>query len=179
MRKVIVIIGVVIAILAIGYMANLKYTKSFSPESVAKYNRDGLSINVYYSQPSRKGRLIFGSVAEALVPYGKLWRTGANEATEIEFNKPLSIAGQKLAAGRYTLFTIPNEDHWTVIFNTELGQWGVFTYEEKDDLLTASAIVEQKEDLVEMFTINFEEDRDNVNLVMSWAHTKAILPLHY
>ena len=129
MRKIVFIIGLILALLALGYVINLRYTKSFSPEDIASYNSNGININVYYCQPSKKGRLIFGSGENALVPYGEIWRTGANEATEIEFSKAVKVNGKQLEAGRYTLFTIPDETSWTVIFNNELDQWGAFTYE--------------------------------------------------
>ena len=146
MRKVIFVIGVILAVLAIAFVANLKYTKSFSPEDVAKYNKNGLSIKVYYCQPSKKDREIFGSAAGALVPFGKVWRTGANEATEIEFNQALTIQGKELEAGRYSIFTIPEEDHWTVIFNKDLGQWGAFDYNPELDVLRVE-VPSQKEEV--------------------------------
>lgn len=79
-------------------------------------------VKCTYGQPLKKGREIFGN----LVPYGKLWRTGANEATEITFTTNIQIGETQLPAGTYTLFTVPNKEKWTIILNSELGQWGDF-----------------------------------------------------
>lgn len=82
-------------------------------------------VSVSYGQPSKKGRVIFGD----LVPYGQVWRTGANEATEITFKKDVVFGGKEVKAGTYTLFTIPTQESWTVILNSELKQWGAYNYE--------------------------------------------------
>ena len=89
----------------------------------------GSTITINYSQPSVKGRKIWGE----LVPYGKVWRTGANEATTFETSQNITVAGQALPAGKYSLFTIPGETEWTIILNTEAEQFGAFTYKEKKD----------------------------------------------
>src|SRR5688572_14761372 len=112
---------VIVALMAVkGYMNTIK-TKSFSPEGEVVFTKDNLRIKVLYNRPYKKGREIFGS----LVPYDKVWRTGANEATIFETNKDLSIEGKKLKAGKYTLWTIPGQESWTIIFNSEYGQWGI------------------------------------------------------
>src|SRR5687768_6756308 len=84
------------------------------------------NVAVYYSSPAVKGREIWGG----LVPYGKIWRTGANEATVFQTDKNLLISGSKLPAGKYALFTIPGETGWTIVFNSEWNQWGAFKYDE-------------------------------------------------
>jgi len=89
---------------------------SSQPPKSPKITVEGKDIKVVYGQPSKKGRVIFGE----LVPYGQVWRTGANEATEITFAKPAHFAGKDIAAGTYSFFTIPNENEWTVILNSEL-----------------------------------------------------------
>lgn len=92
---------------------------------------DGVSIALEYGRPNVKGREIWGG----LVPYGKVWRTGANEATTIELSGDVTIEGEPLAAGKYSVFTIPGEDEWTVIFNKVASQWGHFNYDEGEDAL--------------------------------------------
>lgn len=89
------------------------------------------TVLVNYGSPSVRGRTIWGD----LEPYDEVWRTGANEATTIEFSKDVEIEGKKLAAGTYALFTIPRDGNWTVIFNKKSDQWGDYNYEEGDDAL--------------------------------------------
>lgn len=118
-----------------------------SPPKEAAGQIAGIDIKIDYSSPAVKGRTIWGD----LEPYGEVWRTGANEATTIEVSQDVSIEGQTLAAGRYALFTIPNKDKWTVIFNTEADQWGDYNYDEDKDALRVevvpSALKEQIERL--------------------------------
>lgn len=92
---------------------------------------DGVSVTLEYGRPNVKGRTIWGG----LVPYGKVWRTGADEATTITFSQDVMVEGQKLAAGTYGLFTIPGEKEWTVIFNQVADQWGAFGYDSGKDAL--------------------------------------------
>jgi hypothetical protein len=88
-------------------------------------------VTVEYGRPSVAGRKLYG----ALVPYGQVWRAGADEATTITFDKPVKIEGQALAAGRYALFLIPSEGDWTVVFNKTADQWGAYKYDSKQDAL--------------------------------------------
>jgi hypothetical protein len=102
-----------------------------SPPMETKDTIQGALVVINYSAPSVKGRTIWGD----LVPYGKVWRTGANEATTFETSKDLMIQGQKLPAGKYALFTIPGEKEWTWIFNSVWDQWGAYKYDEAKDVL--------------------------------------------
>src|SRR6516225_6852741 len=109
MKKVIVIVGIVLVVLAGGlYYYTQVYTKSFSPETKEDFVDGNLKIRVVYSRPSKKGREIFGK----LVPFGKTWRTGANEATTFETNTDLKFGDKELKAGKYSLWTIPGEQTW-------------------------------------------------------------------
>ncbi len=92
---------------------------------------DGVSVTLEYGRPNVKGRKIWGG----LVPHGKVWRTGADEATTITFGADVTIEGEKLAAGTYGLFTLPGEDAWIVIFNEDADQWGAFSYDAGKDAL--------------------------------------------
>tara|TARA_R110002050_G_scaffold110427_3_gene222637 strand:- start:5055 stop:5558 length:504 start_codon:yes stop_codon:yes gene_type:complete len=92
---------------------------------------DNVEVKIQYGETSAKGREIFGN----LVPYGKVWRTGANEATVIEFKQDLKLNGQLVKAGKYSLFTIPGEEKWTVIINSIWNQWGAYNYDESKDIL--------------------------------------------
>jgi hypothetical protein len=102
-----------------------------SPAMEAKGIIQGADVTIQYSAPSVKGRKIWGE----LVPFGKVWRTGANEATTFESNKDIVLHGQTLPAGKYALFTIPGEKEWTWIFNAVWEQWGAYKYDESKDVL--------------------------------------------
>ena len=124
-------------------------SKRPSPPATTSATVDGTKVVIDYSQPSLKGREIFG----ALEPYGQVWRTGANEATTFMVDKAVKINGQALPAGTYGLFTIPGKDEWTIIFNKTAKQWGAFKYEEGQDALRVKVKPEPLTTPVEKFTI--------------------------
>jgi len=122
-------------------------------------------ITIDYSRPVAKGRAIFGG----LVPYDKVWRTGANDATTITFSDDVTINGQALAKGAYSLHTIPGKDSWTIIFNKVAKQWGSFSYDQAQDALRVTA-KPQKAPFAEVFTIGFPDvTPDNATVVLRWA----------
>ena len=121
---------------------------------------DGVSISIDYGRPNVKGREIWG----ALVPYGKVWRTGANEATTIEFSDDVTINGDQLAAGRYALFTIPGDKEWALIFNEVADQWGAFKYDAGKDALRVTTTPASTDHVESMdFAI------DGSTIVLRWA----------
>lgn len=177
--KILRIILIILAVLASVFVfIRFYYTKSFSPSSTAEFDNNGLKITVDYCQPSKKGRMIFGEEADkALVPYGKWWRTGANEATVIKFSKDVQIAGKPLKAGTYTLFTIPQKDNWTIIINQEVGQWGL-SYDEKKNVLTVPAPATQTENALEQFKIDFTEQAGGgADMILAWDNTQVTVPI--
>lgn len=131
---------------------------------------DNALIRVTYSRPLKNDREIFGK----LVPFDKVWRTGANEATEIKFYKDVEVAGKKVKAGSYSLFTIPGEKEWTIILNSDLDYWGAYTYNEKHDVLRVTAPVSQLDSAVEAFTIQFE-NKGAKQGVMKLAWDKSVV----
>ncbi len=125
-------------------------------------------IEVVYSRPGKKHREVFGGI----VPYGQVWRTGANAATRISFSTPVKLEGNDVPAGTYGLFTIPGEDEWTIILNKNAKQWGAFQYDSKDDLVRFKVTPVHLAEQIETFTIEFNHVRDEsaaLNLV--WDHT--------
>jgi Protein of unknown function (DUF2911) len=110
-------------------------------------------IKIDYSRPGVKGRTIWGD----LVPYNKVWRAGANEATTISFSSDVSIEGKKLPAGKYSLFTIPEKEEWTIIFNKVAEQWGAFEYNETEDALRVSVKPITNNSSTEWFTFSFTD----------------------
>ena len=131
---------------------------------------------VEYSRPYRNNRVLFGH-EKALVPFGKLWRTGANEATEIALNKDVEIYGQVLRAGRYTLFTIPEEITWTIIFNNELNQWGDFNYNPENDELRVVVPSFISQNSTDIFTIDAREKENGAELRFYWGNTMVTIPM--
>lgn len=134
-----------------------------------------LMARVVYSRPQKNGRTVFGE----LVEYGKVWRLGANEATEIELYKDAKIGGNKLKKGRYTMYAIPMQDKWTLIFNKETDIWGAFQYDMKKDVLRIDVRIEKLTEPTEAFTMIFEKNNGGANLIMSWDDVLAKLPFTF
>ena len=147
-----------------------------SPLSLVTMKYEDTYVKITYCRPSKRGREIFGS----LEPYGEVWRTGANEATELTFTRNVKIGGYEVAAGTYSLFTIPENGDWTIIINKDLGQWGAFSYNQDHDLLRFQAKTETMETVYEPFTIEFEQKGiKNTNLLLMWDKTKVIIPIEF
>lgn len=126
-------------------------------------------VEITYSRPFVNERTIWGE----LVPYGEVWRTGANEATTFEISHDAKINGKALAAGEYGLFTIPGKDSWTVIFNKEAEQWGAFQYNQEEDALRVEVSPESATH-AEMFTIGFSDvDSDSAQVNLHWKETSV------
>ena len=125
MKRILLIVFALIIVALAGFWGVRKYTKSFSPEAVAETTQNGIKVKVSYGQPGKKGRLIFGREQDkALLPYGKVWRTGANEATLIELEEDALMGGKLVKAGSYSLFSVPGQSSWKIILNSETGHWG-------------------------------------------------------
>lgn len=147
-----------------------------SPVAIARVKHQDTYIKVVYGQPHKRGRDIFGE----LVPYDKVWRTGANEATEITFTKPVMFGGKEVKTGTYTLFTIPGENEWTIILNDVLGQWGAFEYDNSKDYLRFKVPTHKLEKTVEAFTMEFSKPQDNsTTLTMKWDKTAVDIPVEF
>jgi hypothetical protein len=125
-----------------------------SPAATATGKIGDANITIAYSSPSVKGRTIWGD----LVPYGKVWRAGANEATTFETDKDVKVEGKTLPAGKYAFFVIPTEKDWTVIFNKTPNQWGAYKYDEKQDALRVEVKPKKSKELNERLKYNVEKD---------------------
>ena len=162
----------VIAALGFSVHAQAAGDKSKRPSPPAKAECQlaaGKSIVVEYSSPRAKGRKIFGG----LVPFGEVWRTGANEATSLVTPVSLKIGGKDVPAGSYTLFTIPQADKWTFIVSKKTGEWGVPYPGEKEDLLRADMKVSKLPAAVENVTIALEKSGAGCTLNLDWETTRA------
>ena len=134
-----------------------------------------LVARILYSRPQKQGRKVFGD----LVEYGKVWRLGANEATEIEFYKDVKIGGKKVPKGRYTLYAIVSENVWTMIINKDTDTWGAFKYDSKKDVLRTDIVAQKTEEMVESMSMFFEKSATGISLIMAWEQTKATLPITF
>ncbi|MBI1341945.1 MAG: DUF2911 domain-containing protein [Terrimonas sp.] len=131
-------------------------------------------IRVIYSRPQKKGRVIFGGLQK----YGEPWRLGANEASEIEFFREVSIQGKKIPPGRYVIYCIPEENQWTIVLNTNLFSWGLH-FDPAKDAYHFTIPVEKTKSPVEFFTMIFQKKEQGANLVMAWDNIMARLPIAF
>jgi hypothetical protein len=134
-----------------------------------------LLARVIYSRPQKNGRVVFGELLE----YGKIWRLGANEATEIEFYKDVKIGGNKVKKGRYSLYCLPTADKWTLIINKDNDVWGAFKYDSKKDVTRVDLPVQRITEIQESFTLFFEKSNGVVNLMMAWDDDLVKLPITF
>lgn len=147
-----------------------------SPIVISAVTLQDSYIKIVYGQPYKHGREIFGG----LEPFGEVWRTGANEATEITFTRDVIFGGEPVEAGTYSLFTIPAPNEWTVILNRELGQWGAFTYDPEQDYLRIQVPLQTPDAIVEALTIEFSEVVDNqTRLAIAWDDAKIEIPVTF
>jgi len=130
---------------------------------------DAKTITVDYSSPRAKGRKVFGG----LVPYGEVWRTGANDATTFVTDANVTVGGKDVPAGHYTIFTIPNADKWTLIINKKTGEWGIPYKYEADELARMDMKVSPTPSPVENFTIAFDQKGNSCTLSISWENSQA------
>ncbi|MEI9933462.1 MAG: DUF2911 domain-containing protein [Ferruginibacter sp.] len=138
-----------------------------------KKNTAPLVARVIYSRPQKNGRTIFDS----LVAYNKVWRVGANEATEIDFFKPVKINGINIPEGRYTLYAIPDSAKWTIIINKETDIWGDFGYDQNKDILRTDVPVEKQSTSTEALSIVFTKAAAGADLIIVWDTVKVALPI--
>ncbi len=145
-----------------------------SPRQKVEQQFSMSKITVDYGRPGVKGRKIFGD----LVPFGKVWRVGANSSTKITFEQSVNFGGKSVSAGTYGLFVIPTEKEWKVILNKDSQQWGAYTFDEKLNVVDVTLPVQKLAEKQEWFEIELNPVDDNaVNLVMKWDFTKVELPL--
>lgn len=180
MKKILLIIGIIVAA---GVMIIPMYfrsqDKALSPEGKVVYESGEHQLAVFYSRPYKRGRLIFGG----LVPFDRLWRTGANEATVFSTDEDIHINDKLLQSGRYQLLTIPHKDHWTIIFNSDIPGWGInlqtneVYHNKRADVLITDVPVQKLKTTTEQFTIAMAEADAKLNLYFEWDDTQVIVPI--
>ena len=201
-RRIFTSLAVLLA-LWIGYRGyRMATTRSHSPAETINFNYQDLDINVTYSRPYKKGRVIFGEAKDrawlpkgkfwtdgfraltglprttgALVPNGQYWRLGANDATEVSFNKNINFAGKPVNAGRYRMYAVPNDDTWLITLNSELGKFGYHEPDHSFDVVTVDVPVETAPTETEQFTISFDNDSSEAAMNFIWDKTLVRVPL--
>ncbi len=178
LKLVLKISGIAIAMILLILFVVRYNTKAHSPEATISFEKNDWQMEVFYNRPSKKERNIFGE----LVPYDKVWRTGANEATTFWTNKDILIDGSLLRAGKYTLWTIPMEDSWKVIFNDKMYPWGINLDEEASrdpvyDTLVLEVPVKETRQTIEQFTIFFDEANGLVFMILTWDDVRIEVPV--
>ncbi|TRO63953.1 DUF2911 domain-containing protein [Christiangramia sabulilitoris] len=177
--RLILKIGGIIIFLALVIALIFRYTtKAHSPEDTVVYTKEDLEIEVFYNRPYKRDRDIFGK----LVPYNEVWRTGANEATTFETNKDLQVDGSLLKAGKYTLWTIPMENSWKIMFNSKMYPWGINMDKQayrdpRFDELVLERPVQQTGMVYEQFTIAFEASGEFIFMSLAWDDTLINIPI--
>lgn len=178
-KKILIGIGVLFLLFILWVVYGLFIATPVSPPTAASYSEGGLEIAVAYSQPSKKGRLIFGEEKDgALVPYGKYWRLGANAATEITFNKDVNFGGEPIKAGTYRMYAVPGPKAFKVTLNSETGVFfGVADPDHDLDIVTVEAPIHKPTSEMETFTIGFSAKDTGVTINFSWDQTMFTIPI--
>lgn len=162
-------------------MDMIYFPEDYPKQKMMTPNLDNPVARVIYGRPQKNGRIIFGdsSVSQNVIQqYGQEWRLGANEATEIEFFKPVSINGKTLAPGRYIMYCIPYPDKWKIIFNENLYSWGLHIDKTKD-IAEIELTVFKNNIVIEYFTMVFQKSPTGCELVMLWGDMKVVLPVNF
>jgi len=177
LKKILIGVGILIA----GLISFILYGIFFpvSPPTTTTFSAQGLDITVDYSQPSKKGRVIFGDEgSEALQPYGTYWRLGANSATEITFSQDVRFADQAVAAGTYRMYAVPGASSFEISLNSELEVFlGVQEPDYSKDVVKVSAPVSSPSTEVETFMISFEESGSEILMNIAWDMTIVTVPI--
>jgi hypothetical protein len=182
MRKQIALIAVFFVVAALMSaqmgMSQDKSNRPSPPASAECRFSGGKTIKIDYSSPRAQGRKIFGEASEqALVPYGKIWRTGANEATTFVTDANVTVGGKVVPAGSYTIFTVPKADSWWLVISKKTGEWGTDYPGENEDLVRVPMKVSKNGPPVENFLIAFDQDGSKCKLRIEWATTVASLDI--
>lgn len=165
--------SIVCLFMSIGMNAQVKMPAP-SPTQTIKQDFAMGNIELTYSRPSAKGRKVFGD----LVPYNKLWRTGANGATIIKFSDPVEIKGKRVDTGSYALYTIPGAESWEIILNKGLKNWGVDGYKESEDVIRIMVEPMKMKNNIETFTMQFADIKgESCELHIIWAKTAVVIPI--
>jgi hypothetical protein len=172
MRKIGLLLGIFLVTLAAGAIPNEAQLASPTARAACKF-ADGKTIAVNYSSPRRRGRRIFGD----LVPFGEVWRAGADDATSFVPNVDVIVGGKNVPAGKYTLFTLPTPTKWTLILSKKTGEWGIPYPGEKFDFARMEMKVSKLSSPLENFTISFDQAGASCTMKLDWETTRASIDI--
>jgi hypothetical protein len=177
-KKIYIGLGLVV-IAVIGFAAySAFFSRRVSPTQTTEFSHEGLDIKVTYCRPSKKGRVLFGEEnSGALLPYGKYWRLGANESTEISFSDDVIVGGKPVSAGTYRMYVVPGAQMWQVVLNSQLGTWGSETPDHSLDVLAVEVPSTQAPTETEQFTINFGSIGQATTMDFVWGTTLVTVPI--
>jgi len=177
LKKILLGIGVLIVAFVLYSVYVLFIADPVSPPATANFSDQGIEIEVNYSQPSKKGRVIFADSEDALQPYGEYWRLGANSATEVTFSKDVLFGGESLSAGTYRMYAVPGADQFKVGLNTELDVFfGIGEPDYALDVLTVMIPVQTVQE-VETLTFKFSSDESTINMDFVWDTSLISIPI--
>lgn len=169
---------IVIALLLTSFLCNAQEALKPrpSPLSIVSARYKDTYLKITYSQPHKNGRVIFGK----LVPFGEVWRTGANEATELTITQDVQINNSLLKAGTYSILSIPEKESWTIIINRDLGMWGAYNYNVKSDVMRFIVPTQLLQGAVyEPFTIIIDQKNSKAEIVLVWDSVKVSIPIQF
>jgi hypothetical protein len=179
LKRLLILLSIIaLGLLLYSVLVENVFSPRLSPKDTAKISLNDLDIKVEYNRPAKRERDIFG----ALVPFNKVWRTGANEATTFQTNKDLMIDGMLLKKGKYTLWSVPMKDSWKVMFNSRQYEWGVNEkmepmWDPNYDVMETEVDIQKIDETVEEFTIAFDNKTGNLKLTMAWDNTLVEIPM--
>jgi len=178
MIKKIIIALLFILLITVFYFVYAVLINPVSPKGKSSIVTNEIELRVSYYRPYKKNRLIFGKKEDsALVPFNQYWRLGANFATKLSLNKPISFSEKDLNAGSYRMYAIPSSESWEVILNSEVGAFGFNPPDKENDILSITVPVQKMDESLEQFTIDFNKDSLGINLIMRWDKTKVVIPI--
>ncbi|HLT75424.1 MAG TPA: DUF2911 domain-containing protein [Ohtaekwangia sp.] len=173
-----IIIASIVVLLVAAYAFLMYRNRSLSPPGEVSATTGDLTVSITYSRPSVRERLIFGTEEqEALQPYGKYWRLGANEATEVTFNRDVTFNGSAVKAGTYRMYAVPGPEEFEIALNSQLGQWGAFEPDYELDILKTRVPVAETSSHVEQFTISLPVVDSGIDIVFEFGETRFVVPV--
>lgn len=177
-KKILIGVIVLVVILGAAFMYLSSRNRTMSPPGEASLTNEELTVSIEYSRPSVRGRLIFGTKEQgALQPYGVYWRLGANEPTQITFNKRVNFNGQPVEPGTYTMYAIPEEGGFEIILNSEVAFWGIVEPDHSKDVLKTKVQSQPGASMVEQYTISTLPMEQGVNVLFEWSDIRWSIPV--
>lgn len=177
LKKILIGIAVLIIMLGAAFLYLNHRNRTLSPPGQANMANGDLMVAVSYSRPSVRERVIFADNEEAVVPFGKYWRLGANEATEISFNRDVIFNDQKVKKGTYRMYAVPGSGEFQINLNSELGRWGYIEPDYSKDVAKTTVPVTRLSRPVEQFTISLENTTEGIDAVFEWADVRFVVPI--